>query len=81
MEQPIVADNKPVAVDLVEGRSYFFCACGHSKKQPFCDGAHAGTGLTPVSFKAEKSGRAFLCACKQSSNIPFCDGSHQQVKA
>lgn len=79
MSQPIVANNRPVKVTLEEGKKYLFCACGRSENQPFCDGSHTGTGLTPKAFVAEKTGASFLCACKQSKNQPFCDGSHNRV--
>jgi glutamate synthase domain-containing protein 2/CDGSH-type Zn-finger protein len=81
MTHPIIADNKPAKVNLTKGEAYYFCACGRSKKQPFCDGSHAGTRFTPKVFTAEEDGDAFLCACKQSSNLPFCDGTHQQFSA
>ncbi len=76
MSSPIAADNKPANVSLDEGKEYFWCACGRSKKQPFCDGSHRGTGLTPVRFVAEAGGPATLCLCKGTRNRPFCDGSH-----
>lgn len=76
--KPIVANNKPVKVDVTEGEEYYFCTCGRSSSQPFCDGSHAGTEFKPKPFTAEKSGDAFLCQCKHSANLPFCDGSHKQ---
>lgn len=78
MSNAIVADNKPAKVSLTKGEEYYFCACGQSKNQPFCDGSHAGTEFTPQSFIAEQDGEAYLCACKQSANKPYCDGTHQQ---
>ncbi|WP_434359954.1 glutamate synthase-related protein [Parasalinivibrio latis] len=81
MSHPIVADNKPKKVPLKEGDEYYFCACGRSKNQPFCDGSHAGTSFTPKQFKAHESGEAYLCQCKHSANQPFCDGSHKQFSA
>ena len=81
MSKPTVANNKPSAVDLTAGEKYFFCTCGKSSNQPFCDGSHAGTGFSPQPFTAEETGKAFLCACKQSSNLPFCDGKHAKVPA
>ena len=81
MSNSIVADNKPVKVNLTKDEEYYFCTCGRSKSQPFCDGSHAGTSFTPKAFTAEEDGEAFLCACKQTANAPFCDGSHKQFKA
>ncbi len=78
MTQPIVADNKPAKVELTKGEEYYFCACGRSKNQPFCDGSHAGTTITPKVFTAEEDGDAYLCMCKQSGNLPFCDGTHKR---
>ncbi len=76
MTNPIAADTKPAAVSLEAGKEYYWCSCGRSKKQPFCDGSHRGTGLAPVSFVAETDGETFLCQCKGTKNRPFCDGSH-----
>ncbi len=78
---PVVAFNAPIAVDLEAGKEYYFCRCGRSQNQPFCDGSHKGTGFTPLKFSPEKTGQAYLCRCKQSSNQPYCDGSHKQVPA
>lgn len=78
MKTPIVADNNPTVVSLTKGETYYFCACGRSKNQPFCDGSHQGTSFTPEAFVAEKDGDAYLCACKHSAKSPFCDGSHQR---
>ncbi len=78
MTQPIVYDNKPVAVELEAGQEYHFCACGRSQNQPFCDGSHAGTGLSPRPFTARESGEAYLCQCKHTANAPFCDGTHKR---
>ncbi|MBK1874440.1 CDGSH iron-sulfur domain-containing protein [Marinobacter sp. 1-3A] len=78
---PIVANNRPVKVDLADGEEYYFCTCGRSSKQPFCDGSHVGTEFNPKPFTAEKSGDAYLCQCKHSANLPFCDGTHKQFDA
>lgn len=78
MNKPIIADNKPIKVALKKDVNYVFCTCGHSKTQPFCDGAHAGTGFRPHFFKAEETADAYLCACKNTSNTPFCDGTHKK---
>ena len=73
---PIIADLKPAKVDLEAGKEYFWCQCGQSKSQPFCDGSHAGTDITPLKFTADKTETAGLCQCKSSANAPFCDGTH-----
>jgi glutamate synthase domain-containing protein 2/CDGSH-type Zn-finger protein len=76
MENPIIADNKPVKVNLSKGQEYHFCTCGRSRSQPFCDGSHAGTGFTPSVIVSEEDQEAYLCACKHTNNAPFCDGTH-----
>ena len=79
MSKPIVADNKPKGIDLKAGETYYYCTCGKSGNQPFCDGSHKGSSFTPRSFVAEEDGKAFLCQCKQSANAPVCDGSHARI--
>jgi len=79
MSKPIIADKKPVKTELIEGKTYHWCRCGRSKSQPFCDGSHKGTDITPLTFTAQKSETAFLCQCKATANAPFCDGAHDQV--
>ncbi|SLN12376.1 glutamate synthase-related protein [Pseudooctadecabacter jejudonensis] len=76
---PIIAAKVPTKVELEAGKEYYWCRCGRSKNQPFCDGSHAGTGLQPLTFTAEKDGAATLCQCKSSANAPFCDGSHTRL--
>jgi glutamate synthase domain-containing protein 2/CDGSH-type Zn-finger protein len=78
VSNPIIADNKPVKVNLNKGDEYHFCTCGISKSQPFCDGSHVGTTFTPKVIVAEEDGDAYLCACKHSGNRPYCDGTHQK---
>lgn len=75
----IIAAKSPKQVELEAGKDYFWCSCGRSASQPFCDGSHRGTGLTPLKFTAEKSGAAALCQCKATGNAPFCDGSHVRL--
>ncbi len=81
MDQPIVVDVKPQKVSLVKGEESYFCTCGRSNNQPFCDGSHKGSKFTPKGFTAESDGDAYLCLCKQSSNFPYCDGSHKNISA
>ena len=76
---PHIAAKVPAKVELEAGKDYWYCSCGLSAAQPFCDGAHKGSGFAPVKFTAETSGPAFLCQCKQSANPPFCDGKHQAL--
>ena len=76
---PIIAGKKPTKVDLEEGKNYFCCRCGRSASQPFCDGSHRGTEITPLKFTADKSASAALCQCKASANAPYCDGSHASL--
>lgn len=76
MSKPIIADMKPIAQDLQLGEEYYWCACGRSKNQPFCDGSHRSTEFVPVSFSPEESGTAYLCMCKHTKNPPYCDGTH-----
>ena len=78
MSNPIIADNKPVKVNLSKGQEYHFCTCGRSKSQPFCDGSHVGTSFTPRVIVPDEDGDAYLCACKHTGNTPYCDGSHKQ---
>jgi glutamate synthase domain-containing protein 2/CDGSH-type Zn-finger protein len=78
MDKPVVADNKPIAVELNAGEEYHFCTCGRSDRQPFCDGSHAGTVFKPRAFTADSDGEAYLCRCKHTANAPWCDGSHKR---
>lgn len=79
MADPIPAQKSPYAVDVEAGRKYFWCACGRSRKQPFCDGSHKGTGLSPVAFEAPASKKLYFCGCKQTRKQPLCDGTHNAL--
>ena len=72
------AGNSAIAVEVEKDKSYYWCACGRSKNQPFCDGSHKGTEFSPVEYKAEETKKKFFCSCKQTNNQPFCDGSHNK---
>jgi len=79
MTKPYIADTKPMPVDLKAGETVWWCSCGRSKDQPFCDGSHKGSGFTPLKFTAERDDRYFFCQCKQTKNPPLCDGSHKAI--
>tara|TARA_B100000945_G_scaffold317276_1_gene319795 strand:- start:310 stop:543 length:234 start_codon:yes stop_codon:yes gene_type:complete len=70
------AGDNPIGVNVLEGKSYFWCTCGKSSIQPFCDGSHKGTAFSPLIYKAEQSKKVFFCTCKQTKDQPLCDGSH-----
>jgi len=78
MSEALNPQNSHYAVDVTEGKEYYWCSCGRSKSQPFCDGSHRDTTFEPVAFKAEKTETVYLCGCKKTGNAPFCDGSHNK---
>jgi len=78
MSKATIAAREPAVLTLEPG-TYYWCACGLSKKQPFCDGSHKGTGFEPVVFEIEQQKKVALCQCKQTDTPPFCDGSHNQL--
>jgi CDGSH-type Zn-finger protein len=79
MSDPVVAQKAPYPVQVEAGKSYHWCACGHSANQPFCDGSHKGTGMTPLKFDATETKTVYLCGCKHTGNRPFCDGHHSKL--
>ena len=79
MSEAKIAAKQPAAVQLEAGKTYAWCACGLSKSQPFCDGSHKTTDLTPLVFTAKESKTAHLCQCKRSKNPPYCDGTHKSL--
>lgn len=79
MDRPLIAAREPAKVELEAGKTYYWCACGRSKNQPFCDGSHKTTSITPLAYTAEKSETAYLCRCKGTANAPFCDGTHAKL--
>ena len=78
-ERPVVAAKSPAAVEVKEGQTYYWCRCGRSKNQPFCDGSHKGTGISPLEFKAGKDDTVYFCRCKATGDEPLCDGTHNKL--
>jgi len=79
MTDRVVAAGSPVKVEVEAGRVYWWCRCGRSARQPFCDGSHEGTGLEPLKYQAIETTVAWFCRCKQSAHEPLCDGSHRKL--
>ena len=79
MTDPVIAQTTPYGVNVEAGKSYAWCACGRSGNQPFCDGSHKDTGMSPIVFKAEETKEVWLCGCKRTKNQPNCDGSHNRL--
>lgn len=76
---PIIAQKGSYKIEVEAGKSYWWCSCGKSSKQPFCDGSHKGSAFAPMKFDAEESGVVSFCGCKGSSKMPRCDGSHRNL--
>ena len=79
MSTPEIPQKAPYPVEVEAGKSYFWCTCGRSDNQPFCDGSHKDTTFTPQRFDAEESRTLYFCGCKATGNAPLCDGSHSKL--
>jgi len=79
MTAPTIAQKAPFGVSVEAGQTYWWCACGQSKRQPFCDGSHKGSAFVPLEFTAPESTTVWFCGCKHSKNQPLCDGSHNAI--
>ncbi len=79
MSSPVVAAKAPIKLTVEAGKDYWWCACGKSTRQPFCDGSHKGSEFSPVKFTPTQSGDVWFCACKHSAKKPMCDGTHKTV--
>ena len=79
MGEPKIAQKSPYPVQVEKGKTYHWCACGLSDRQPFCSGAHQGTSFKPVAWTAVESCTVYFCGCKRTHRTPFCDGSHRQI--
>ena len=80
MSQPEIAAKTPFAVAEEKGKDYWWCACGRSKSQPFCDGSHKGSEFNPVKYTATESKTVYFCGCKRSGKAPLCDGTHKSLQ-
>ena len=79
MADPVIAQRAPIPVDVEAGKTYFWCACGKSAAQPFCDGSHKGSDFSPMKWTADESKKVFFCACKHTQGRPLYDGSHNRL--
>jgi CDGSH-type Zn-finger protein len=79
MSDPVIAAKEPFSIEVRAGKKYFWCSCGKSAKQPFCDGSHSGSAFTPEMYEADKDRTVFFCGCKHSKRAPLCDGSHAKL--
>ena len=77
--EAIIVQKSPYAIEVESGASYYWCSCGSSANQPFCDGSHKDSTFVPVKFEAEDTKTVYFCGCKHSSTKPFCDGSHSKL--
>lgn len=78
MPEPRIAGKHPAVLELAAG-TYWYCACGGSSQQPFCDGSHQGTGFSPLKVDLAEAGKIAFCLCKRSVNLPRCDGTHRNL--
>ena len=78
MNKPVRAADTPFAVEVEQGKAYYWCACGKSATQPFCDGSHKDTLFNPVKFEATETKKVYFCGCKATTSAPMCDGSHKK---
>ena len=77
--EPTIAQKSPYAVEVESGKSYYWCSCGKSNSQPFCDGSHQGSTFTPVEYKATENKTVYFCGCKHTATQPMCDGAHSTL--
>ena len=79
MSEPTIAQKSPYPVEVEAGKAYFWCSCGNSAKQPFCDGSHKGSDFTPVKYEATETKTVYFCGCKHSASPVLCDGSYSKL--
>lgn len=76
MSDPVRASDTPYPIEVTAGKTYYWCSCGQSKKQPFCDSSHKGSAFVPLAYQATKTGKVYFCGCKATGKQPLCDGTH-----
>jgi len=79
MTEAVIAGRAPISVEVEAGKTYHWCTCGKSARQPFCDGSHKGGSFSPLAYTPTHSGKAWLCACKRTHKAPLCDGTHKTL--
>ena len=79
MTEPTIAQKAPCSVEVEAGETYFWCSCGKSANQPFCDGSHKGTDFAPMKFEPGESDTVYFCGCKKTQGPPMCDGTHKNL--
>ena len=79
MSKPLRAGDTPLGIEVEPGKSYWWCSCGKSANQPFCDGSHKGSEFAPLKYEATAARTVYFCACKATANAPLCDGSHKKA--
>ncbi len=79
MSEAVIAQKGPYPVEVETGKTYYWCRCGRSQKQPFCDGAHKGSEFSPLAYVAEDNETVYFCGCKQTREQPLCDGTHAKL--
>jgi CDGSH iron-sulfur domain-containing protein 3 len=77
--EPTIAQKEPIKVEVEAGKTVWWCACGLSANQPFCDGSHRGSGFAPTAYTPASDGQVFFCGCKRSATAPLCDGTHRRL--